>query len=60
LTHPLDAAQQALGRDQLATLLGRLSRTDRSHVEALSREGTRAEVYGRLVRSVIDAGPERP
>jgi hypothetical protein len=48
LAHPLDAAQQALGRDELAALLGGLTRTDRSHIEALTRERTRADVFRRI------------
>jgi hypothetical protein len=57
LTHPLDAAQQALGRDQLEAILGRLTRTDRSQIEALTRERTSAEVYRRIVRSATGSGP---
>jgi hypothetical protein len=59
LTHPLDAAQQALGRDELDSILRRLTRTDRSHVEALTRETTRAEVFRRIARSVTGPGPDR-
>jgi dienelactone hydrolase len=58
LTHPLDAAQQGLGSDELRTLLGRLTRTERSHVDTMTCEHIRAEVYRRLVRSVT--GPEVP
>jgi hypothetical protein len=59
LTHPLDAAQQALGRDELDSILRRLTRTDRSHVEALTRETTRAEVFRRIARSVTGPEPDR-
>jgi hypothetical protein len=58
LTHPLDAAQQALDRDSLRTLVARLTRADRSHVDAMTREHTRAEVYRRLIRSIT--GPDVP
>ncbi|WP_406697493.1 CocE/NonD family hydrolase [Singulisphaera sp. Ch08] len=47
LTHPLDAAQQQLGQDELSALLGRSSRTDHA-METLTRERTRAEVFHRL------------
>jgi hypothetical protein len=60
LAHPLDAMQQALGRDQVESLLKTLTRTDRSHIETLMRERTRAEVYRRLVRSATGSGPEVP
>lgn len=53
LTHPLDAAQQALGRDELAGLLGRLTRTDGSHIETLTRERTRADVFRRVTETAI-------
>jgi dienelactone hydrolase len=58
LTHPLDAAQQALGRAELDSILGRLTRTGRSHIETMTRERTRAEVYRRLARSVTGSGPD--
>ncbi|MDR3637886.1 MAG: acetylxylan esterase [Isosphaeraceae bacterium] len=54
LAHPLDAAQQALGPDELAALLGRLTRTDRSHIESLARERTRAEVFRRITGFVTE------
>jgi dienelactone hydrolase len=59
LAHPLDAVQQVLARDQLESLLGRLTRTDRSHLETLTRERTRAEVFRQLVRSVTRSNPGR-
>src|SRR5262249_33778010 len=37
LTHPLDAAQQALGRAELDSILSRLTLTDRSHIETMTR-----------------------
>jgi dienelactone hydrolase len=55
LVHPLDAAQQALGRDEIAMLVGRLTRTDRSHVEILTRERTRAEVFRRITGWVTES-----
>jgi hypothetical protein len=58
LTHPLDAAQQALGRAELDSILRRLTRTDRSHIETMTRERTRAEVYRRLARSGTGSGPD--
>ncbi len=57
LAHPLDAARQALGREEFETLLRPLTRTDRSHVVALTRERTRAEVFRRLVQSVTGIFP---
>ena len=62
LDHPPDAAQQALGRAQVDALLGPLTRADQSHIETLTREQTRAEVFRRLVRSVCgsDAGARLP
>jgi hypothetical protein len=56
LAHPLDAAQQALGADDLAAVLRRLNRSDRSHVEALTRERARADVYRRVAARLRAAG----
>jgi hypothetical protein len=58
LTHPLDAAQQVLARAELDSILRRLTRTDRAHIETLAREQTRAEVYRRLARSATGSGPD--
>lgn len=54
LAHPLDAAQHALSRDELAALLSRLTRTDRSYVETLTCERTRAEVFRRITGFVTE------
>lgn len=48
LAHPRDAAQAALGREELDQILARLTRTDRSHIDGLTREHTRAEVFRKL------------
>ncbi|WZO96543.1 prolyl oligopeptidase family serine peptidase [Isosphaeraceae bacterium EP7] len=56
LTHPLDAAQRTLGLNELAVLLGQLTRTDRSHVEAMTCERTRAEVHRRITE-LVTASP---
>lgn len=57
LTHPRDAAQEALGRERLDSLLGRLARTDRTQIESLTSERTRAEVLRKIVEAV--APPQR-
>jgi dienelactone hydrolase len=62
LTHPLDAAQQPLARGALDALLKPLTRTDLSHVEALTGEATRAEVLCHLAGWVAGSGtgPKAP
>ncbi len=62
LTHPLDAAQQPLGRAELDSILRLLTRTDRSHIETLTREQTRADVFRGIARSVtsVSEDPRNP
>lgn len=59
LPHPLDAARQALGCAVLDSIPRRFTHTDRSQIEDLTLERTRAEVFRRLVQPVFGSGSVR-